>query len=149
MGNPWQKTINVTLTSVNPTEYQITPVGPDPIPVGADGALIFNNDNHNGFNIDFVLIDQTGQGYAFPPNNNKGQAVSSRLGAINDCPPQGTSVVLSPVNISGPNNNTLSVHNPNQGSVVGSFSYALWVTKDGGQSYVSIDPGGNNMNGAT
>ena len=153
MSNPWQKTVSVTLSSVNQGSktgvYQLQPVGLDPIPTGPDGSLIFDNDHHNGFNIDFVLTDQTGQGYAFPPNNQKQQAVSSQLGATTMCPPQGTSEVLNAINVSGPNNSILSVHNPNQGNVVGPFSYALWVTNDNGSSYIKLDPGGRNNNGPT
>lgn len=153
MSNPWQKTVSVTLTAVDPVSktgvYQLQPVGPDPIPVGPDGSLIFDNDGHNGFNIDFVLTDLTGQNYAFPPNNKKQQAVSSQMGAIDACPPQGVSVVMSPTNVSGPNNSILSVHNPNQGNVVGTFSYVLWLTNDNGASYIKLDPGGTNNNGMT
>lgn len=153
MSNPWQKAVSVTLSAVDPVSktgvYQLQPVGPDPIPVGPDGSLVFDNDRHNGFNIDFVLTDQTGQNYAFPPNNKKQQAVSSQMGPTNACPPQGISEVFSPMNVSGPNNSILSVHNPNQGNVVGTFSYVLWLTNDNDSNYIKLDPGGTNNNGMT
>jgi len=163
MSNPRQTTVNVTLSSINAqgnAVFTLQPVGDDPLPPpsGPNQTLTFQNDPHgvphNGVTIDFVLIDQTGQGYAFPPNNNKAYAVSSAMGPTNGCPAQGTNEVLSPVNVS-PDNKTLSVHNPNQNqqpngpNLVGNFSYVLWVTKTGGAPYVPLDPGGNNMNGAT
>ena len=153
MSNPWQKTVSVTLTAVDPVaktgEYQLQPVGPDPIPVGPDGSLVFENAGHNGFNIDFVLTDQTGQKYAFPPNKQKQQAVSSQMGAIDACPAQGISDVFKVINVGGANNSVLSVHNKNQDEVVGTFSYVLWLTNDNGASYIKLDPGGTNHNGMT
>jgi hypothetical protein len=158
MSNPRQTTVNVILKSFDATgkaQFELQPVGADPLPPpnGPDQTLTFQNDPqgvpHNGVNVDFVLIDQTGQGYAFPPNNKKSQALSSEMGATDLCPLQGMNEVLSPINVSGPNNDTLSVHNPNQGHLTGLFSYVLWVTNDGGQNYVPLDPGGNNMNGST
>jgi hypothetical protein len=41
------------------------------------------------------------------------------------------------------------VHNPNQGNVVGTFSYVLWLTNDNGSNYIKLDPGGTNNNGMT
>ena len=150
---PRQAQVNVILQSVNPTQFNLQPVGLPP-PNGPDQTLTFYNQDqngvgHNGVDVDFILTDNTRGNYAFPPNNKKGNAVSSQLGATNLCPPQGTNQVLNPVNVSGPNNNTLRVHNPNQNTVVGLFSYVLWVTNDGGTTYVALDPGGNNMNGPT
>ena len=48
--------------------------------------------------------------------------------------------MLSPVSITGPNNSTLRVHNPNQDKLDApklgrTFSYVLWVTRDGGSNY--------------
>src|SRR5690349_13030239 len=153
MSSPWQKKVSVTLTAVDLVsktgKYDLVPLGPDPIPVAPDGSLLFDNDHHDGFDIDFILTDATGKNYAFPPNNKKQDAVSSQMGAIDDCPKQGISKVLRPIGVSGPNNSILSVHNPNQDDVVGTFSYVLWVTKDGGSNYIKLDPGGTNNNGMT
>jgi hypothetical protein len=161
---PRQTTVNVTLNSVDPVsaqgQFDLQPVGRDqlPPPSGPNQTLTFSNKDqngvgHDGLNIDFVFTDATQQGYAFPPNNKKAEAVSSQLGATDLCPPQGQNEVLSPININGPNNDTLRVHNPNQDKpggpkLTGPFSYVLWVTKDGGAKYVALDPGGQNMNGA-
>lgn len=160
MTNPRQTTVNVTLTSVDPVagtgEYILDPVGPDPLPrpTGPDQILTFENCGHDGVDIDFVLTDATGQNYTFPPDSEKREAVSSQHGATDLCPEQGTSEVLMPVSVTGANNNTLRVHNPNQDrpgrpKLTGPFSYVLWLTKDRGSTYISLDPGGNNMNGPT
>lgn len=155
MSSPWQKKVSVTLNSVDLVaktgKYDLVPLGPDPIPVGPDGSLIFDNDHHDGFDIDFVLTDKTGSAkkYAFPPNPKKQDAVSSQMGAVDACPPQGTSDVFSVINVGGPNNSVLSVHNKNQDEVVGTFSYVLWLTNDGGATYIKLDPGGTNNNGMT
>lgn len=156
---PRQVTVNVILQSVNPTQFDLQPTGADPLPPpqGPNKTLTFNNADsqgvgHNGLDISFVFTDATQQNYAFPPNNSKQNAISSQLGATNYCPVQGMNEVLSVINVSGPNNNTLRVHNPNQDkqggpNLTGDFSYVLWVTKDGGTTYLPLDPGGKNMNG--
>jgi hypothetical protein len=156
MSSPWQTRVNVTLKSVDHAtgtgEFVLDPVGVGlPPPTGPHQVLTFENNYHNGFDIDFVLIDKTKQGYSFPPNSEKTEAVSSQMGATNLCPPQGTSEVLQPINVHQTNSpdDTLRVHNKNQGSVVGDFGYALWVTNDGGSSYIKLDPGGHNNNGMT
>jgi hypothetical protein len=158
---PRQVTVNVILQSVNPTQFDLQPTGADPLPPpeGPNKTLTFKNvDNqgvgHNGLDISFVFTDATQQNYAFPPNNKKQDAISSQQGATNYCPFQGMNEVLSVINVSGPNNNTLRVHNPNQKipggrDFTGEFSYVLWVTKDGGATYLALDPGGINMNGST
>lgn len=153
MSSPWQKKVSVTLKSVDVAaktgDYDLAPLPPDPIPTAPDGSLLFDNDHHDGFDIDFVLTDKTGKNYAFPPNNKKQDAVSSKMGPIDSCPAQGTSDVFKVISVGGPNNSILSVHNKNQDEVVGTFSYVLWLTNDGGSSYIKLDPGGTNNNGMT
>ena len=163
---PRQTTMNVILKSVDEAQadpkkmavFELQPVGVDPLPPpnGPNQTLIFDNVvhgvGHNGVNIDYVLIDQSGKNYLFPPNNKKADAVSSELGATDRCPLQRRNDVLSPINVS-PDKKTLSVHNPNQNkpggpNLTGPFSYVLWVTKDGGENYVPLDPGGVNNNGS-
>ena len=163
--NPPRETqVNVTLTgfdAAGSAQFVLQPAGNDPLPPpqGPNQTLTFRNQDqngvgHNGLDVTFVLTDNTHQGYGFPPNNKKQDAISSQLGATDFCPVQGMNEVLSVINVSGPNNNTLRVHNPNQNkqggpNLTGLFSYVLWVTKDNGATYVPLDPGGNNMNGAT
>lgn len=160
MADPRHTKVNVTLTSVDPKtkkgQFTLAPTGSDPLPPpnGPHQVLCFDNDHHDGIDIEFHLIDSTHQGYAFPADKFKGKAVSSQMGPIGQCPPQGTSEVLDPVSISGANNEFLKVHNPNQNkpggpNLVGDFNYTLWVTNDGGTSWIALDPGGQNMNGPT
>jgi hypothetical protein len=149
MADAKKTTVNVTYSGIDPVtgkaKFTIKPTGTDPLPTGPDG-LIFVNDHFPGFQISFVLIDDTHQNYAFPPNSSKDMAVSSVMGA-NQCPPQKTSDVFQIVGVSGTNNNTLTVLNTNKDKLVGIFSYVLWITNDGGKSYVPLDPGGVNQNG--
>lgn len=63
------------------------------------------------------------------------------------CPPQGTSDVFKALSVGGTNNNILTVLNTNQDPYVGVFSYVLWITNDGGTTYIELDPGGVNQNG--
>ncbi|HEV2594756.1 MAG TPA: hypothetical protein VGU01_06105 [Sphingomicrobium sp.] len=160
MTNPRQTTVIVTLKSVDLAtrtgKFILEPVGSDPLPppTGPHQELLFENNKHDGVDIEFVLIDATNQQYTFPPAKKLADAVSSELGATDLCPKQGTSDVLIPKSINGPNNNILRVHNPNQNipggpKLTGPFSYVLWVTNDNGKNWIALDPGGQNMNGAT
>src|SRR5436190_21265221 len=85
MSSPWQKSVAVTLESVNPLQYSIAPTGSNPLPT-QNGLLVFDNDGHNGFSIDFTFTDNTNSGYLWPPNNLKGQAVWSKIGTAVTCP---------------------------------------------------------------
>lgn len=161
---PRQTRINVTLTgfdAAGKAVFGLQPAGDDPLgpPEGPYQTLTFRNQDkngvgHNGLDVSFVFTDATGQGYTFPPNNKKQDAISSQLGALNYCPLQGMNEVFSVINVGGQNNNTLNVHDANQNKQgghndLGDFSYVLWVTKDNGANYVPLDPGGKNMNGPT
>lgn len=160
---PRQTQVNVTLTgfdAAGKAQFTLQPTGNDPLqgPNGPDQTLTFYNQDqngvgHNGVDVAFVLTDNTGGNYAFPPNNLKAKAISSQMGPTNGAPPQGTNQVLSAISVGGQNNNTLRVHNANQNlqpsgpNLLGTFSYVLWVTNDNGVTYKPLDPGGNNMNG--
>lgn len=152
MADPKKTTVDVTYKGIDPANgkaiYDIKPGGTDPLPTGPDG-LIFINDHFPGFDISFVLTDQTNQNFAFPPDSKKEMAVSSQMGGINLCPPQGTLDVFTVTSVGGQKLNTLTVHNRNADKVVGLFSYVLWITNDGGTRYVPLDPGGSNQNGPT
>ncbi len=149
MADAKKTTVNVTYSGIDPVtgkaNFTIDPTGTNPLPTGPNG-LIFVNDHFPGFQISFVLIDNTHQNYAFPPNSKKDLAVSSVMGA-GLCPPQGTSDVFKALSVGGTNNNILTVLNTNQDPYVGVFSYVLWITNDGGTTYIELDPGGVNQNG--
>ena len=148
---PKHTTVNVEVYAVNAqgnANFKLFPQQPDPLPI-SNGTLSFKNEHFPGFHLDFVLIDKTGQNYVFPTDEK--QAVSSLFGNKTLCPLHEVTKhpVLQPIKVGGKNNCTLTVHNKNCDDVVGDFSYALWITKDGGKSFARIDPGGINMNGPT
>lgn len=143
MTSPWKKSVAVTLESTNPVQYGIEPTGTDPLPV-SNGALVFNNDHRNGFDIDFILTDQTNGGYLWPPNNLKDKAVWSKLGTA--CPGSPDTDVFHALKVDQ-TCTILTVHNPNVSPSVGAFQYTLCLTNDGGNTYLELDPGGLNNNG--
>jgi hypothetical protein len=147
MGNPWQKSVEVTLQSVNPLQYSIAPTGTNPLPT-QNGVLVFNNDHHNGFDIQFTFIDQTNSGYLWPPNNLKGQSVWSTVGTGNPCPGSPNTEVFHAIGVDQ-SRTVLTVNNPNPSPAQGAFQYTLCVTNDGGNTYLQLDPGGLNNNGPT
>lgn len=146
--NPWEVQVDVCLISDAPLEYTIqsylqsNPADPE--------ELVFCNNGHNGFNITFVLHDSTGKGYGFPTGSNKQDAVWSEVGP-GLCPgdPGAWNVFDKKTITVGGNGSKLMVHNPNPSPAQGKFSYTLNVTTTGGKPYLALDPGGNNMNGAT
>ncbi len=145
MTSPWKKSVAVTLESINPLQYSIEPTGPNPLPV-SNGALVFNNDHHNGFDIDFTFTDNTNSGYLWPPKNKKGQAVWSKVGTGVPCPGSPDTDVFHAVGIDQ-TCTVLTVNNPNPNPSQGAFQYTLCVTNDGGNTYLALDPGGINNNG--
>lgn len=145
MTNPWKKSVAVTLESANPVQYSIEPTGPNPLPV-SNGALVFDNDHHNGFDIDFTFTDKTNSGYLWPPNNLKGNAVWSKVGTSVTCPGSPDTEVFHAVKIDQ-TCTVLTVNNPNPSPAQGAFQYTLCVTNDGGNTYLPLDPGGINNNG--
>lgn len=144
--NPRDVHVNVILNSVTPGDFRIEPAPHGVIPTGANGELIFKNAGHPGFFVHFDLQDPNGLGYKFPPQQKIKEAVWSELyeGACPQAP--GKWEVFDPRNISN-NGMTLVVHNPNEVPCLGKFGYTLRVTKDGGLTYLDLDPGGDNQNG--
>ena len=138
-------TVNVTLNSETQGDFTILPSPIGSLPTGPDGELIFRNQGHPGFFVVFHLIDLTQRGYRFPPDSKKKEAVWSVLQA-NACPNAPEWAVFDPINITADGKN-LKVFNPNVDPVLGTFSYTLRVTKDGGATYLALDPGGSNQNG--
>ena len=147
MGSPWKKSVAVTLESVSPLKYSIQPTGSDPLPT-SNGALVFDNEKHDGFDIDFTFTDSTNSGYLWPPNNLKGQAVWSKVGTSDACPGSPNTEVFHATGVDK-TCTVLSVKNPNPSPAQGAFQYTLCVTKDAGKTYLPLDPGGINNNGPT
>ena len=145
MTSPWKKSVAVTLESTNPVQYSIQPIPPEPLPV-SNGALVFDNDHRNGFDIDFIFTDNTNSGYLWPPNNQKANAVWSKVGTADPCPGSPYTEVFHAVKVDQ-TCTILSVNNPNQSPAQGAFRYTLCVTNDGGNTYLPLDPGGINNNG--
>ena len=142
MTNAKLANVQVTLLSVDPLRFDITS---NDLPKDANGDLVFANDHHPGFNVDFQFSDETGLNYLFPPNSQKADAVWSVRGPSN-CATVKASEVFEPLKVST-DGKTLSVHNSNAGNNVGHFGYTLRVTKDKGAHFLPLDPGGLNTNG--
>jgi hypothetical protein len=145
MASPWKKSVAVTLESVNPLKYSIQPTGSDPLPT-SNGALVFDNDHHRGFDIDFTFTDATKSGYLWPPTNLMHQAVWSKVGTSDTCPASPDAQVFHATGVDK-SCTVLSVNNPNPSPAQGAFQYTLCVTNDCGTSYLPLDPGGVNNNG--
>jgi|tagenome__1003787_1003787.scaffolds.fasta_scaffold20985721_2 hypothetical protein len=139
----WQVPVDVYLVSADPLRFHIE----SPIQSAPDTDLIFHNNCHPGFEVVFTLHDQTGDpnGYSF--EKHKEDAVWSQLGEGEAaCPKSEIWTVFKPLRVSD-DRTTLAVINENSGEAVGPFQYALNVTN--GSRKLSLDPGGNNMNGST
>jgi hypothetical protein len=134
--------VNVTIYSIEPLKFDVEPVS-NGIGKGPNGEITFKNDRHPGFNVYFDLVNPP-EGYVFPPNKKKKDAVWSALGT--DCPEDEIWDVLKPLRTEN-NQKTLVVYNANVAPMLGVFQYTLRVTKDEGANYVPLDPGGDNMNG--
>jgi hypothetical protein len=139
-GSPKRADVDVILRSDNPLDFDIVPNG---LPKGPNGELVFENNNHPGFQIQFHLQDPNGLDYLFPPNSDKEEAVWSKLGS-GACPTSGMWEVFEPIRVV-PQRTTLVVHNPNPSPAQGKFGYTLRVTN--GSRWLDLDPGGDNLNG--
>jgi hypothetical protein len=113
------------------------------LPMGPGNQLYFQNCGHPGLHVHYFLKD--GKGYQFPPNNERDEAVSAQTGA--GCPAQGVHWPVFRAQRVTQDQQTLVVHNKNP--KVEDFSYTLFVTNNGGTSYLPLDPGGTNQNGQT
>nr|NUR37855.1 hypothetical protein [Sphingomonas sp.] len=110
--------------------------------------LVFYNRKHPGFDVTFHLIDETGLGYRFPQSSHREDAIWSQLGT--SCPANAIWEVFEKHSIQiGPQGETVSAHNPNEGTPVGAFQYTLNVSRTGNPPYLPLDPGGTNNNGST
>lgn len=150
-GKPKNVEVTVTLNSERPKDFTIEPTPKGSLPRGTDDELVFRNEGNSGFWIYFNLIDKTGLGYKFIERDNKNNkvvkdAVWSVLG-INNCPTKGETDILRARNVLN-DGMTLKVRNSNvDEDELGPFTYTLRVSKDGGDTYHPLDPGGDNRNG--
>lgn len=145
-GDPKDVHVNVILNSVEKGDFRIEPNPPDSLPKGTKGALEFENKGHSGFWIYFHLQDPNKLNYKFPTDNKLiNDTVWSALGE-DACPETPIWEVFTPRRVTD-KGMTLVVRNPNIKPDLGKFGYTLRVTKDGGTSYLDLDPGGNNKNG--
>lgn len=149
MSDPLKRYVDVYLDSVedpkNP-KFRIEPTGTPKLPTGPNG-LIFDNDGHPGFHIHFTLIDNTGEGYLWPSNKDKDDAVWSKVGTSVACPGSPDRDVFHATGVDG-TRTTLHINNPNPSPAQGPFKYTLCVTNNDGASYLELDPGGVNNNGS-
>lgn len=139
----WQVPVDVYLVSADPLQFHIE----SPIQSAPDTDLIFHNNCHPGFEVVFTLYDQTDDpdGYSF--EKHKEDAVWSQLGeGETACPKSEIWTVFKPLRLSD-DRMILTVFNKNSGDALGPFQYALNVTN--GSKKLSLDPGGNNMNGSS
>lgn len=151
MPKPRTVFVDVYIDNPDPLRFRVvqSPKNDPQLPTKANGDLIFENDEHPGFDIHFELQGDT-HGYFFPHDNDKKKAVWSQFGT--DCPtgPQGVWDVFKPVRTvhspcNPPEIRTLIVHNRNA-NADGDFMYNLRVVNGAGD-WLPLDPGGTNTNG--
>lgn len=152
----WGIEVDVFLTDVGPpavfTVDTCLPLEDDPNDPEHKRIVFHNAGRDSGFTINFQLYDNTnngnGSGYYFPdppdpkrPSNPDQWPLWSQQGA--GCPPPGQWSEFQAVGVSK-DRLTLTVENQNATTTY--FGYALRVRDDDG-NWVTMDPGGNNMNG--
>jgi hypothetical protein len=111
---------------------------------------MFSNNGRPGFNVRFELTDETGLDYRFPAPPKDCDAIWSELGSTG-CPASpGSWTIFEKTGIVVSNHGTvLTAFNRNPSPAQGDFRYTLNVTKDGGATYLPLDPGGCNQNGSS
>jgi hypothetical protein len=144
--HPWEVTIDVYLNSVaadGTPDFDVQTCLPtDWSSKDRNPTVNFYNDGRNGFRITFRFYDNTGSTNSYIFLKNANDAVWSAVGST--CPTQKCSEVFTqPKRV---DDTTLSVLNLNK-DVLGQFQYALRVSNDQEKTVVTLDPGGNNMNG--
>lgn len=123
------------------------------LPKGPGGEIIFKNDGHPGFFVNYTLDDSWGD-YVFP--NDTDQALCSAVieDGENSCPSEGVWPEFYAHKVKD-NNRTLVVRNINgklpQGKDEVRFGYTLYITENpnGDGDFLELDPIGANQNGNT
>lgn len=147
-GKPWTVEIDVYLVSdADPAapEFRVESCL-ESYDEGGEKYLVFRNNCRPGFDIHFQLHDLTNKGYRFPRHED--DSVWSKIGT--DCPKSEAHEVLTPKRVVEPDGTMLVAHNRNDkrnGRNIGKFRYALNVSTTGRAPYLSLDPGGDDMNG--
>jgi hypothetical protein len=146
--HPWEVTIDIYLNAVatdGTPDFDVQTCLPTDWPSKDQNPTVnFCNDGRNGFRITFRFYDNTGSANPYIFLKDADDAVWSVPG--DSCPTSKCSLVFSQAN--RVDDTTLSVLNPNK-DVLGPFQYALRVSNDKEKTVVTLDPGGNNMNGST
>jgi hypothetical protein len=152
---PWLVQVDVYLSddTTDPPEFQIESCLPrvtHTVGNKNEEYLVFDNHWRPGFRILFQLHDMTNMddpanGYRFP--HQAKDAVWSQQG--DKCPTEHcTPEVFVPVRVMEPDGTTLVVDFRNETNI-GKFRYTLRVTKDDGQNFLELDPGGTGNNGSS
>jgi hypothetical protein len=111
------------------------------LPKNSKGYLKFDN-RRPGFIINFNLFDETNSGYVFHTDEKEG--VWSLRG--DNCPTSPADEVFEPLRVIN-DGQTLVVRNTNPHPAIGVFKYTLRVTRDFGETFLELDPGGEDLNG--
>lgn len=149
-GREWDVEVDVYLHSETPGDFTVESYLQSSSSNSQD--LVFFNRGHNGFDVTFYLIDETGLGYRFPDPPNDKDAIWSQLMGVCPIPPCWDVFPQHRIQVKDAGT-TLVAYNPNPevagGGGQGKFTYCLNVTKDGKKPYLPLDPGGVNQNGST
>ena len=118
------------------------------LPLGEDNLLTFVNRRFPGYIIHYDLDDALNPGFRFPNANVPDHlAEALYVHAGRRCPTRKSHwPQFWPMQVSD-DCKTLQVRNENLASA--DFAYMLRLTKDGGKSWLELDPVGNNKNGST
>jgi hypothetical protein len=147
--HPWEVVIDVYLNSVAPDgtpDFDIQTCLPTQWNEPANNPVVFFfNDGRNGFHITFRFFDDTngGAGSDYRFVDEKDGPVWSQWGEY--CPDAEAHDVFE--RLKRIDDTTLEVFNANDEQR--EFQYALRVRKGQAGSIVTLDPGGNNMNGVS
>ena len=143
----WEVDVYVYLHSATPGDFTVDSyLQSDP----GSSNLEFYNRHHNGFWVNFLLIDEQDLGYRFPTKENEKDGVWSQLGTT--CPTAADpkwEVFREDKTEVRDKGLTLRAFNPNVEPALGEFRYTLNVSLDGEPQYLPLDPGGTNHNGMT
>ena len=143
----WEVVVDVYLHSETPGDFDVESyLQSDP----GSNKLVFCNNGHPGFNVTFNLHDETGLGYQFIGAPKEEDSLWSQCGSTG-CPGSpGSWEVFDKKSVTVTNAGmVMKALNENPSPAQGDFRYTINVTKDGGRTYLPLDPGGINQNGST
>jgi hypothetical protein len=111
------------------------------LPVNSSDEIVFHNRGRHGFTINFILHDQTQNGYLFP--TSKKDAMWSTPGA--GCPPL-DSGQWKEFTVQDVSKDRLTLTARNLNETPTQFGFTLRVQDKNG-AFRNLDPGGDNQNG--